>query len=283
MMILEDKLKQAGDILDRAIEQYKPVVIISLLSGGHDSLTATAFAVSHLGDRLTGVAHIDTGIGIPETQQFVVDICTQNNWPLKIYRAVDNVRGDGTPDPQVYDDIVIKHGFPGPGAHRFMYSKLKERQVRRLVRDHKQGRRENVMLISGVRRAESSRRMGNVEEVTKNGSQIWVAPMMHFVDEDQQQMMTNWSLPKNPVKAKLCMSGECLCGAFAQKGELAEIEFWYPEVAARIKALEVKVMQAGHKKNWESGDFSSGGNPATDSLSMCVRCENRFLASEEQS
>lgn len=281
---MENKLDEAGRILNCAIDDYQPTKIFALLSGGHDSLTATAAAYSLLGDEISGVVHIDTGIGIPETQQFVIDVCAANNWPLQIYRASENTKADGTPDPQIYDDIVIANGFPGPGAHRIMYSKLKERQIRRLVRDNKQNRKDKIMLISGVRLAESTRRMGNVEEVFKNGAQVWVSPMLNFTDSDQAELMREWCIPKNPVKEKLCMSGECLCGAFAQKGELAEIRIWYPAVAGRIDSLQEKVKAAGHKGIWEEGGFKvkKKGNPLTDSLMLCTRCEDKFLSTVEQ-
>jgi hypothetical protein len=42
------------------------------------------------------------------------------------------------------------------------------------------------------------------------------------------------------------MSGECLCGAFAHKDELAEVEMFFPDVAAQIRELEVEVAAAGH-------------------------------------
>lgn len=276
-----DRLDECSTILNLAIDDYQPTKIFALFSGGHDSLTACATAYSILGDEIDAVVHIDTGIGIPETQQFVIDVCKQNKWPLLIYRAVENTKADGSPDPQIYEDIVVKHGFPGPAAHRLMYSKLKQRQIRRLVRDHKEKRSDKIMLISGVRKAESARRMGTVKEVTVDGAQVWVSPMLNFTDMDQAELMKYWELPRNPVKDKLCMSGECLCGAFAQKGELSEIRIWYPEVAARIDDITEKVMAAGHKKDWESGDFSVNGNPKTDNLMMCVKCEDKFLSTLE--
>lgn len=263
-------------IIEDAIEEHAPVAIFALFSGGHDSLTATHFAADVLGDRLTGVAHIDTGIGIPETQQFVVDVCQQFGWPLKMYRAAENVQADGTPDPMIYDDIVVKHGFPGPGAHRTMYSKLKQRQVRRLVRDHKTQRSDRVMLITGVRREESKRRMGTTEEVQTDGAQVWIAPMLYFTGSSQAEYMREHALPRNPVKDKLCMSGECLCGAFAKKGELKEIEFWYPEVGRRIRELEQRVQAAGHLTGWGRGEFQGLPEEEEESggMELCVACEN---------
>lgn len=273
------KLTKSSEILNCAIDKYQPKKIFALLSGGHDSLTATAAAYSILENEIAGVIHIDTGIGIPETQQFVIDVCAANDWPLTIYRASENTKSDGSPDPMIYDDIVIKNGFPGPAAHRIMYAKLKQRQIRRAVREHKEKFSDKIMFISGVRLAESTRRMGNVKEVYKDGAQVWVSPMLEFEDSDQSQLMKEWDMPRNPVKDKLCMSGECLCGAFAQKGELAELKIWYPQVAQRIENLQVRVAAAGHVGSWESNKPKRAkGNPKTDNLMMCVKCEDKFLA-----
>lgn len=280
---IQNKLDKASEILNLAVDKYQPKKIFALLSGGHDSLTATAAAYAILEEEINGVIHIDTGIGIPETQQFVIDVCRDNNWPLTIYRAAENTKADGSPDPMIYDDIVIKNGFPGPAAHRIMYAKLKQRQIRRAVREHKEKFSDKIMFISGVRLAESTRRMGNVKEVHQDGAQIWVSPMLEFGDNDQARLMKEWAIPRNPVKDKLCMSGECLCGAFAQKGELAEIKIWYPQVAQRIEDLQIKVAAAGHVGSWEENKPKRAkGNPATDNLMMCIKCEDRFLSLKDE-
>lgn len=271
---LSDLRREARRILETAIDEYQPAAVFALFSGGHDSLTCTHMAAEILGDRLNGVVHIDTGIGIPETQQFVKDVCAERGWPLSIYRAVENTFADGTPNPQVYEDIVLEHGFPGGPAHQFMYTRLKQRQVERLVRDHRCKRGGKVLLITGVRREESTRRMGTVQEVNAvKGGQIWVAPVLNFTSQDQHDYMVAHDLPKNPVKQKLCMSGECLCGAFAHKGELAEIEYWYPEVGARIRRLEQSVLAAhGRTNGWEGADKDFKDNRQAF-LPLCTGCE----------
>jgi 3'-phosphoadenosine 5'-phosphosulfate sulfotransferase (PAPS reductase)/FAD synthetase len=242
-----DKLEQARQILLDGIAEHQPAHIFGLLSGGHDSLTVTHFASSVLGEKLDAIIHIDTGIGIPETQQFVVDVCKQYEWPLKIYRAVDNTKADGTPDPMIFEDIVLAHGFPGADAHRFMYIKLKERQVKRVCREHP----GKVMFISGVRSAESARRMGTAREVQVNGRQIWVAPFLHMETADLEAYQAANHMPVNQVKKLLCMSGECLCGAYAKPDELKEIETFFPAVGKRLRDLEQRVRAAGFPWGWD--------------------------------
>jgi 3'-phosphoadenosine 5'-phosphosulfate sulfotransferase (PAPS reductase)/FAD synthetase len=248
---LDDALDGAWEIVAEALNLYSPSAVIGLFSGGHDSYTVTHFVAEKFRHRLTTIAHIDTGIGIPETQQFVVDRCAAHGWPLQIYRALENRNAKGVADPQDFEELVLKHGFPGPHGHGMMYFRLKDRQVGQIVRDFKGD--GPVMFISGCRKEESTRRMGTTEPIQNRGSRLWVAPFTHFTGSDCAAYMRRHSLPKNPVKERLCMSGECLCGAFAKKNELKEIEFWYPDVAKRIKDLEDRVRANGFPWGWEEG------------------------------
>lgn len=224
-------------VLAGAVEAYRPVKVFALFSGGHDSLCSAHLASRS--PRFDGCVHIDTGTGVPETRAFVHDTCRAFGWPLLVYRSAVS-----------YEDIVLRWGFPGPAGHSKVYGWLKERCLRRLVREHKTGRGDRVLLVSGIRRQESPRRMGYLDPVRPDGARVWVAPLLHWTHEDKHAYLTAQRLPRNPVVEKLCMSGECLCGAFARKGELDEIAFWYPEVAARIRALEARAAAAGVPCRW---------------------------------
>lgn len=249
------KLIAAAGRIERAIELHQPKNIFALFSGGHDSGSCTHFATEVLGDRLTGVVHVNTGIGIPQTRQYVRETCERYGWNLLEYKAAENTNAKGEPDPQVYEDIVLRFGFPGstsgPNGHGMMYARLKERQVRRLCRDFGVTSKEPAMLISGCREEESNRRMGIAVPLSKQGRQLWVNPFWEFSGADCSEYMADREIPRNPVKDLLHMSGECLCGAFAHPGELAEIELWYPEVAAGIKRIEARVRAAGFPWGWE--------------------------------
>jgi 3'-phosphoadenosine 5'-phosphosulfate sulfotransferase (PAPS reductase)/FAD synthetase len=206
-----------------------------MFSGGHDSLVAAHLAAQH--PRFTACVHIDTGIGIEETREFVRETCHREGWPL-----VELV----TP-PSVYEELVLTYGFPGYGMHSGVYQRLKERRVADLVRQAKAGqsRLAMVALATGIRRMESARRMGRVVTLQKEGSRLWVAPLHDWSGIDVREYMALHGLPSNPVVDLLHMSGECLCGSFARPGELAEIALWYPRAAARIFELERRVREAG--------------------------------------
>lgn len=245
---MTDVLTSPTAVLDNAVARWNPSAIFVLFSGGHDSLTSAHLTMRHFGDRAT-VAHINTGIGIEQTRDFVRETCRREGWRLLEYKAQENRRGDGTPDPQVYEDIVAKNGFPGPPQHGLMYVRLKDRPLRCLIRDH--APTGKVLLVTGVRSQESSRRMGHVKPESVEGRRVWVAPIHAFSAADCNDYISRHQLPRNPVKDFLHMSGECLCGAFAKPGELAEIKLWYPETGARLEAIEARVRANGFPWGWE--------------------------------
>lgn len=235
----KELIARAKARIEEAINQWNPVEVFGMFSGGHDSLTATYIA--SLVPEFTGAAHINTGIGVPQTREFVIETCARQGWPFYHYKATENVTAKGKPDPQVYADLVRERGFPGPGHHTKMYNRLKERQIRRLVRDHKTKWNDKIMLIAGCRSQESQRRMRNTEPVQKEAARIWVNPIHDFSKTDCGRVIAYAGLQRSPVVDRIHKSGECLCGAFAEPGELAELEMWYPEVAAEIKALQAEV------------------------------------------
>ena len=239
-------IEEAHKIFSDAYENHKPSHVFILTSGGNDSVVPLHLLKDD--PRVTAAVHIDTGIRVPETEDHVRRVAKEFGLKLLVYRATENVKADGSPDPMIYDDIVKTHGFPGPEQHRIMYSKLKQRQVERLMRDHRTG--ERIMLITGARKFESQRRMGTAKDVQRNGNQVWVAPVVNWKNEDMLAYRTAMQLPKNPVAENLGMSGECLCGAYAKPGELARLEQFYPETAARIRNLEAS---SSCPWGWESG------------------------------
>ena len=255
---LEEKINIGYKLLEQNLKKYNPSHTFCLFSGGHDSLIAThltmSFFKSHPQYKQPSIVHIDTGIGIAETQKYVKMICQTFEWHLKIYKATESVRADGSPDPQIYENLVKERGFPGPQMHYKMYQRLKERQIAIMVRQHKQSFHDKIFLISGIRKAESRRRKEKVLKegaVFVDGARVWLKVIMDFSDEDSAQYMLMHDLPRNPVKDNLCMSGECLCGAFAQKNELEMIEFFYPKEGARIRQLEKEVAELGFPWGWD--------------------------------
>lgn len=222
----------------------------ALFSGGHDSLTSTYVAMTQgIAD---AVVHVNTGIGIDETRQFVRETCRAYDWPLYELHP-----------PTSYDEICISrgwtrandgtgdrlYGMPGPGMHPVAYRMLKERALAAFARQMKTRRGADALVyVTGVRREESKVRMGRVERwrVDKKKGWSWLALNFDWTKSDCNDLISREGIPRNPVVDTLHMSGECLCGTFASPGERSEIRLWFPAADARIAGLEARVGEAGH-------------------------------------
>ena len=248
---IEPKIAAALALLDSAVQQYKPKMVVGLMSGGDDSIPACYVASLH--PQFSGILHVNTGIGIEATREHVRKVCAERKWRLWEYKASENVNAKGEPDPMSYERLVLGYGFPGGFGHGLMYSRLKERQLRRFERDHGakaiNGRR--VLYVSGMRKQESRKRSRHPTWIQCGGRFVFCAAIFDWDREDCGIGREYAGLPRNPVSEKIGKSGECLCGAFAHPGELDEIGFWYPETAAYIRDLEQRVRANGFPWGWE--------------------------------
>ena len=263
MTDLNEKIAVAHQIIHDAIQKYKPVATISLLSGGRDSTVSTALSSQYL----SHAAHINTGIGIPETSEYVQKIC--KDWMLPYIELV-------TP-PETYFDIIRRgDGFPGYGVHYICYRLLKERRLEELRRIFVQNpRQDRVLFITGVRASESTKRMrlSYVEPCKRKGSTVWVNPIVDFSTEDVTDYNTKHNLPRNSVVDLLHISGECLCGAYARPDELKEIEMWFPHVGRKIRLLEDKVKRMNLKRcEWGWSNATRQGNLFPPGI-LCAGCK----------
>ena len=157
------------------------------------------------------------------------------------------------------------------------YNRLKERPLRKLIRDHKNHRMDKILLVSGCRSQESVRRMGHVKPIQKDGAKIWTAVIHDWSKLDCNDHIGLHNLPRNEVVDLIHKSGECLCGAYAKRGELQDLELWFPDVAARIRALEAKTRAAGFNWTWEEGPSKrrSTVKRKTKTGPLCHSCEKR--------
>lgn len=114
--------------------------------------------VAHIVADLYGTAdclHIETGIGVQATTDYVVRLCRERDWLLRRM----------TPPGKSYEELVTQFGFPyGAPAHGMMYRWLKERCIDQIVREEKTHQKDRIGFITGVRKLESARRVGNVRE-----------------------------------------------------------------------------------------------------------------------
>lgn len=289
--------------LDSAIRIHKPIAVFGLFSGGHDSFSACYVASRH--PAFTAAVHINTGIGVAATRDYVRQTCRDRGWKLLEYSAAENTGRGGKPDPQIYREMVIRDGFPGPHGHGMMYFRLKERQLLRLQREFgaSSGRKEyaykrrgvltgkirpavppsRVMYVSGCRSQESDRRMGNTEEVQLDGARIWCAPIHDWSKLDTTNLLEHVNQPRNPVVDLIHKSGECLCGAFAKKGELQELALWDITRPAydEIMALEAEVVPI-HGRGWGERPMRGGKKQGKLPGMLCWSCDKYVPEPQEQ-
>jgi len=255
---IESKMVEAGNRIKRAIELHRPIKIFGLFSGGHDSVTACA-VLSGLGVDFE-ILHINTGFGVEATREYVRNTAAKQGWRLRELKATENRNAKGEPDPQIYETIVRKYGFPGPGWHGRMYQRLKERALRMVERDCgascKGKIKKRLLYVNGCRSQESKRRMANTQEIQIDGRRIWCAPIHDWSKTDTSICLGVSGIDRNPVVDLIHMSGECLCGAMADKNreeELAQLAAYDLTRPAydRIMALQAEVKPI---KGWGWGE-----------------------------
>ncbi|MEQ9091824.1 MAG: phosphoadenosine phosphosulfate reductase family protein [Balneola sp.] len=270
-MNLDSAILKSIDIIDDAIEMYSPVSIQAGFSGGTDSLVVTHLIMN---THEAEVFHINTGIGVEKTREYVRTFCKENEWVLNEIRAKEDCGKD-------YEEMVLEHGFPGPSQHSIMYRNLKERGIRELCRRKQNKRGDKVLLVTGIREDESFIRSGYKNDIVKaNGREVWVNAIYHFTKSLKQEYIVKYGLEINPVSKLLGISGECLCGAFAGKSELDLVRIIEPNTAEWIDNLQKRVWEAGHHWLWHEKPHQTlinekhGQIPLIERKSefMCVGC-----------
>ena len=264
---LDEAIAEAHQIVQDALEQYQPAKTFALFSGGNDSLVL----LDTMAEYADAVVHVNTGIGIPETNVFARKVGSSYGKPfIELHPPV--------PYEKLVLELPVLNGMPGPGVHHIIYQRLKERCIRALIRDHRTKRGQQFLLLTGVRKAESKRRMGYRHPVdVVDGSQVWANPLLWWTNDEMKEYRTSRNLPVNEVSANLHMSGECLCGAMADqdasRSERAAIAFFYPEFHERLLALEEECRRRNLRYcEWGVKRPNTSDGPAGH---MCQSCAYR--------
>lgn len=262
-------------IINKAISLYKPVAIYAGFSGGRDSIATVHWMMNNVPG--TEVVHFNTGIGIERSRVFVRETCASYGWKLHEIRAKEDCGQD-------YEELVKRFGFPGPDGHGMMYARLKERAVRLLVKRSKKNRNDKVLIATGIRHDESLRRMQYAtREVNTVGAQVWANPIYWWTKEQRDAYIAEHNLPVNLIAEQLGMSGECLCGAYAHKGEKELVRKVCPSTASELDRIEQVALSAGFTWSWEGRPPAGGHNPRQMQMFMplCVGCEKSAIVQAE--
>ena len=268
------------DVLERLRTEYNPDHIYAAVSGGDDSITALHFAANSNVIDLDGVVHMDTGIGVRKTREFVEEKVEEMGLDLVVLKDQNARFGH-----ERYGHLVKTHGFPGanPVAHSQMWKNLKDKPLNKFRRQLD----GDLALISGVRRFESDTRYERLDHtgVQKVSDIVWASPLVDFTDMDLKTYRDHHDIEENPVAALLCSSGECLCGSYGDRNNLPLIKKYFPEVAQQIFQLEWEVLERVARGEipkeyalWAHGSVDSGEYEArTDSGQtglMCSDCDD---------
>lgn len=230
--------EDAAQIIDEAMNDFKPTHVLAAFSGGNDSMAASHFA--SLRPEFGGAFNANTGIGVEATRVHMREQCRLRGWRLYEYEA---------PPPRwarkgesAYSALIRHFGFPGPAMHSLMYQRLKERCIEAMLRDLRAAGPARVLLVTGVRSSESARRKipGHLKavDVLRGKSYAFCAPLINWSGEDRDAYLADHDLPENPVSARLGYSGECLCGSFARPNEIEAVRRVCPAAHAELVRLE---------------------------------------------
>lgn len=231
--------------------------IVAAFSGGDDSIVATHFTNENYEGVITFNA--DTMVGLGPTRRHIEDVIERYGWDGRVIRAeAEGPPGEsGTESNRLlrehwreggsaYEEFVLNHGFAGPAMHARMYQRLKERSLNRLRREIAAGRRGGrLIVVSGIRHDESAIRAGykrSWQDQSRQGV-TWVNPFYESTAAEFAMYRDEYGLPRNPVKERCGISGECCCGAFGSADERLQYREIDPEFADYLDALEVRVRE----------------------------------------
>jgi len=253
-------------------------------SGGKDSGIVLDYVAKEFPKYFRGVLFINTGIGTDETLNFIKEYCKERKYPLHVVRPEDvkRVRKTKVGNPgevYSYEKLVLRYGFPQQGFHTITMRHLKYFPMRKFIKDRiKDG--EKPCIVGGIRKNESKRRKMKWKKYLYNDGKMWFVSPLFFKSNDwvYKYFIEN-DIKRSPVYDTLHISGDCLCGCFAQSGELEALRMFHPEVYEKIRKIEKKLQTCGTdkaKKNPTWGVFKQSTIKSNDEIEQLV-CNECFF------
>jgi len=246
----------------------------ALFSGGNDSVVSTHYA--HERHEIDYTVYLDTNSGVDENIEHVKDVCDQYGWDLAVLSSPVTLKefalGTDTREPL---------GFPAPSMHSWAFQYFKERQLASIATRVD----DTPNFYTGVRSHESQRRMSNVQGAKQEAERwVWVSPIHDWRDSAVDQYRDEHNLPTNPVAEKIGRSGDCYCGAYADRdAQLVELQAHYPEQYEWLMDVEQEVQnELGTDEKycyWGFGDMSEKSLRATmaenddKQMMLCSSCD----------
>lgn len=233
-------------IITDAINEFKPRHIVTLFSGGYDSMV-TAHLMKSLdtsGVPLSTWA-VDTKLSADGWLDYVKGVATELDFPD--FNVWDNAKGFNQ-----FCEFVRLTGCPRTRAgHTHAFRRLKERGFSGIHMLYKQDRHDKTLFVSGMRRAESAYRQ-NADEYhrSSNSSMCFASPLVHWSDERVLRYRIENDLPHNPFYETVKGSGDCQCnwGNFISYGTL---EKYSPSLASGNVATIDRLSIENHGYGWD--------------------------------
>lgn len=292
--VVSEMHRKAEIVMHDVMSAFTISHVLAAFSGGNDSIVATHWAMNRFPDAIVMTAN--TEIGLEASRQHQAAVCAKYGWQ----REVGTPQPEGPPEgwvgewvdaPTSYEEFVLNHGFPGPPQHSRMYQRLKQRAfrvVKRRLGDRPINSR--ILVISGIRADESSIRAGYQRAFMEEATEcfVWANPFYDCAASDFEVYRQEFGLPRNPVKDRCGISGECCCGAFAAPGERETYRQIEPEFADYLDALERRVMERfpwrfgtkkpGWVKDAQAGQLFLLDDAFDGFMPACVGCQRKGVS-----
>jgi len=211
------------------------VKIHCFFSGGRDSAVACFIAkrVADVRNWQYVLVHIDTTIGLEETEEYVRRYAQWLGAELVVLR----------PD-YTFEEYVAKYPYwphVYPPRMRWCYHKLKRIPSERYIR---QNYYRGDIIVLGVRKRESLFREREYKSVftekyysdAKVKAKIWL-PILHADDKTVDMLIKRFGIPESPVW-RIGMSGECFCLAGSSKRTVKRAVRAFPRLGLRLMRID---------------------------------------------
>jgi len=218
-------------------------------SGGRDSALSCYIAkkVADVRGWRFVLVHIDTTIGLEETEEYVR---VYAEW-LKAELVI--LRPDCTFEEYAARYPYWPHIYPS--RMRWCYHKLKRIPVERYLKQHY---RDGDLLVLGVRGDESVFREREYNAVftekhykdAKVKAKIWL-PLLYVDDETVDKLIKKFGIPESPVWRVIGSSGECFCLAGATKKKVERAVRAFPKLCIRLMRID-DIIHANRRNKDES-------------------------------
>ncbi len=196
-------------------------------SGGKDSLV-TLHKLLYEWNKNFEVIYVDTGLSLPECNEYVKEICEEFGVKLNVIKAKRN-----------FWETVEQWGFPTrPGWKRWCMMELKMKPLKEFIPKFS-------VVALGIRKGESSYRKKFYQE-TIIWSEYLTAweyfPILEWSNEDIERYIEKYKLKVNPCYKLYGFGGNCyFCPFRVDKKYYLRLRLHHPELFKKIIEYEAKM------------------------------------------